>query len=68
MKGLKAVSDATQKIIQKDKSTWVPLYYNVTEQAVYMKEGEGRVLLTHFINPVTPKEVEETVLDMMRRW
>ena len=65
MKGLKTVSNATQKTNSKDKSTWIPLYYNIKEQKVYSQEGDGRGFLTYLINPVTPKEIEDTVVYMM---
>jgi len=61
MKGLKTVAKATQNIIQKDKSTWVPLYYNVSEDKVYMKPGDRRYLLTTLINVCTEKDIEESV-------
>lgn len=61
MKGLKAVAKATQNIIQKDRSTWIPLYYNVSEDKVYMEPGDGRYLMTTLINTCTEKDVEESV-------
>ena len=65
--GTKEISDATQRIVQKDKSTWVPLYYSIREHRVYMEGGNGRYFLTTFLNPATPEEVEETVHYMMEQ-
>lgn len=61
MIGLKQLADATKNIIQKDKSTWIPLYYSVVEDSVYMNPGDGRYFLTNLLNECTEEEVEESV-------
>ena len=61
MKGLKAVARATHNIVQKDKTTWVQLYYSIKEDKVFTKPGEGRYYLTNLLNVNTEKDVEEAV-------
>ena len=58
MNGVKELLKKTKKIMQKDKSTWVDMYYNVKEHRIYTEPGEGRYKLTTYINPnVTEKDV-----------
>ena len=61
MKGLKALAKATQSVLWNDKSTWIPLYYSIEEDKVYIKEREDRIFITNLINPQTEKDIEETV-------
>ena len=61
MKGLKKLSKMTESIIQKDRSTWIPLYYSIREDTVFASEGEGRFFITTLINKNSPKDIEETV-------
>ena len=62
MEGLKAIARKTQNINFKDKSTWIPLYYSITEKKAYTTEGQGRYFMTNLINPQTEKDIEETIV------
>lgn len=61
MKGLAAIAKKSQNINQKDKSTWVWLYYSLKEDKVYDKPADDRWLVCYLINPHTPKQVQEAV-------
>lgn len=64
MKGLKAVAKASQKITQRDKSTWLPIYYCIETDTVYAKPGEGRCYVTDMIRENT----EEDIVEAVERW
>ena len=61
MKNVKALSEKTQKIRCKDRSTWITLYYSVKEDAVYSDPGEGRFKMCDLINPNTEQDIIESV-------
>ena len=61
MRNVKALAEKTQKIICRDRSTWVTLYYSVREDAVYSEQGEGRYKMCDLINPNTEQDIVETV-------
>lgn len=61
MKGLKTVASATKNINIKDPLTYIPLYYSVLEDTVYMQDGENRYFMTNLINPQKEKDIEEAV-------
>ena len=63
MKGLTTLANKSNKINQKDRTTWVYVYYSLTEDKVYDKDGEGRYLVCYLINPNTPAEIQEAVED-----
>lgn len=63
MKGLKDIANKSNNIIPKDRTTWVNVYYSLTEDKVYDKPGDGRYLVCYLINPNTPEEVQEAVED-----
>ena len=61
MRNVKELSEKTQKIKYKDRSTWVTLYYSVKEDAVYSEQGEGRYKMCDLINPNTEQDIVEAV-------
>lgn len=61
MKNVKRLSQLTQKINYRDRSTWVTLYYSVAKDAVYSEPGEGRFKMCDLINPNTEKDIIESV-------
>lgn len=61
IKGKNEVAKATKTIVNRDKNTWLDLYYNIEKKAVYIEPGEGRYKLTTLINPQTEQDIEETV-------
>lgn len=65
MKNLKRVSKASQEIIQGDRSTWLPLYYDIEKDTVYIKPGENRHRLTELIRPCSEEEISAAVNRIM---
>lgn len=65
MKGLKTVAKKTQNAIYNNRSTWVSLFYNISEDKVYTAAGDGRFYMTDLINPCTEKDVEKAVYEML---
>lgn len=61
MKNLKRIAELTKQIDQKDRCTWVKLYYSIEKQAVYDRPGDGRLYVTDLINVNTPKDVQDAV-------
>jgi len=61
MKNVKRLSELTQKINCRDRSTWVTLYYSVAKDAVYSEPGEGRFKMCDLINPNSEKDIIESV-------
>lgn len=66
MKNLDRIAKLTHGIVQKDRSTWVKLYYSIEKRTVYDRPGEGRFYVTDLINVHTPKDVQETVEDWLK--
>lgn len=64
MKGLAAVSKATQNIVCNNKLTWINLYYSIEKDTVYTKDGEDRSFVTYLINPQSGKDIQKAV----ERW
>lgn len=65
MKGLKRLSEQTQTIICKDRSTWVKLYYSIKEDTVYSGPGDGRYFICNLINPNSEYDIKKTVNHFM---
>ena len=61
MKGIKRIVDLTNKINQKDKSTWVTLYYSFDTDSVYSDPRPGAYRICELINPNTRKDIIDTV-------
>lgn len=61
MKNLKRISELTKNIVQKDRYTWVKLYYSIEDKAVYDRPGDGRFYVTDLISENTPKDVQDAV-------
>ena len=61
MKGLKQVSDKTQNINSRDRSTWLPLFYSFATDTVYTVPGNDRFHVTDLINPNTKEDIEQAV-------
>lgn len=61
MKNVKRIVELTNRINQKDKSTWVTLYYSFDDDAVYSKDKAGRYRICELINPHTEQDVIDTV-------
>lgn len=51
MKNVNNVVKKSQNIINKDRSTWLPLYYSFEKDSVYTTAADGRFLVTNLINP-----------------
>ena len=64
MRGLSEVSKKSQSIVQRDRETWVPVYYSIQKDSVSTTEGEDRYYVTDLIRPNSPEEIRETV----ERW
>lgn len=58
MKNLNKVSEATRKGV-------VSLYYSISEDSVYTRDGKGRYYLTDLIRYNTEDEIEQTVKQFM---
>lgn len=61
MNNLKAVSKATKGI---SYSSRVPLYYSISDDAVYTTPGPGRIYVTDLIRENTELEIKATI----NRW
>ena len=61
MKNVKRIVELTNRINQKDKSTWVTLYYSFDTDSVYSKPREGAYRVCELINPHTEKDVIDTI-------
>lgn len=66
MKGLERIAQLTQKIDQKDRTTWVMLYYSIEDHEVFDKPGDNRLFVAELINKHTPEEVKEAVEDWLK--
>ena len=66
MKNLKRIAELTKSIVQKDRSTWVNLYYSIEKHTVYDRPGDGRLYVCDLINVNTPKDVQEAVEDWLK--
>ena len=61
MRNLKRIAELTNRINQKDRSTWVTLYYSIEKDAVYSTPTDGAYKVCDLINRNTPKDIEDTV-------
>ena len=68
VKGIKAVAKASQKINQRNKRTWLSIYFDIDNNKVItgaeyeqLDNQDGCFKLTELIRPCTEEEVEQTV-------
>lgn len=61
MKNVNELSEMTQNINSRDRSTWITLYYSIQDDAVYSSPKKGAFKVTELINPNTEKEIVGTV-------
>ena len=61
MKNLEKIARLTQNINQKDRSTWVKLYYSIEKHTVYDRPGDGRFFVCDLISENKPEDVQEAV-------
>ena len=68
VKGIKAVAKASEKIVQRRRNTWLPIYFDIDRNRVItetednkLSDKDGCFMLTHLIRPCTEEEVEQTV-------
>ena len=68
VKGIKEVAEASKKIVQRKRSTWLAIYFDIDRNRVIteaeydrMEDTDGCFMLTHLIRPCTEEEVEQTV-------
>ena len=66
MRNLKQVSEKSKSIKCRDRTTWLPLFYSIKDDAVYTEPGEGRIMVTRLINPNTEKDIQETIENWKR--
>jgi hypothetical protein len=64
MKGLKTIARKSQNINQRDRSTWIKLYYDFSTDTVSMKATKNNCMVTQLINPNTEEDIKEAV----ERW
>lgn len=64
MKNLKEIAKLTEGINQKDRNSWIKLFYSMKDDAVYSTEGEGRFLVTNLISANKPEDIR----DVVERW
>ncbi len=57
MKGLNEISEATKQINQRDRTTWLDLYYSIKDDTAYTTAGEGRFFITKLINYNQPQDI-----------
>ena len=61
MKNINKVSKMTQGIRSTDRTTWLPLFYSIQEDAVYTTPGNDRYEVTCLIKPNTPEDIKQAV-------
>lgn len=66
MNGIKELSIETEilQAFNGGGNIYVPLYYDSESDTVFTNPGEGRDLVTHILNKVTPSEIQ----DMVNKW
>ena len=64
MKNVNNVVKKTQNIINKNRSTWLPLYYSYKKDSVYTPPADGRFFVTTLINP---NEADD-IIEVVDRW
>ena len=63
MNGVDVVAKESQKIVQRDISSWITLYYDMQTDTVYTTKDKGRIFITRLIRPNT----EEDIVNAVRR-
>ena len=61
IKGINKVIQESKNIIQKDRSTWIELYYSFSENAVNTSGGKGFYKVTDLILPNNENDIIEVV-------
>ena len=64
MKGLKTIAKKSQNIVNRDRSTWIKLYYDFSTDTVTTKETSDNFFVTQLINPNS----EEDIVEVIERW
>ena len=63
-KNLDTIAKKTKRIKSTDRSTWISLYYSISDKAAYTEDGVGRYFVTNLINENSPKDIQ----DAISRW
>lgn len=61
MKNLDRIAELSKRINQKDKTTWIKLYYNIEKKAVYDRPGKDRFFVCDLIRDNSPEDIKEAV-------
>ena len=72
VKGADKVAKASERIVQRDRSTWVSVYYDCESKTVMTEAGYKRLKnkewaweLTKLIRPCTAEEVESATIQAL---
>lgn len=61
MKGLKTIVKQSKSIITRDRSTWMPLYYSITDDTVSTTEKPGYILITRLISENSEADIKAII-------